>query len=152
MRQPHQILAFPYKKDKEGNYLFGIFCRIGVKERWQGIAGGVEEGETFLEACKREAFEEAGISRNAPVIELKSMCTIPVVNVTKNFLWGDTVYLIYEHCFGIDASSENITLSHEHTKMEWLTYTEAQNRLKWDSNKNALWELNWKLTNSKTKL
>lgn len=89
MRQPHQILAFPYKKDVKGNYLYGIFCRKGKTEKWQGIAGGVEEGETFLEACKREANEEAGISYDAKV------------------------------------------------------------RLKWDSNRNALWELNWKLLNNK---
>lgn len=68
--------------------MFGIFCRIGVKERWQGIAGGVEEGEKFLKACKREGFEEAKISYNAPVVELKSMCTMAVVNVTKNFFVG----------------------------------------------------------------
>ena len=144
MRQPHQILAFPYKKSGD-NYLYGIFCRIGKIERWQGIAGGVEEGETYLEACKREANEEAGISYNAKVIELESISTMPVVNVAKNFLWGEDVYLIYEHCFGIDASEEEIKLSHEHTKMEWLTYEEALEKLKWDSNRNALWELNEKL-------
>lgn len=149
MRQPHQILAFPYKKDENGNYLYGIFCRVGKAERWQGIAGGVEGEETFLEACKRESNEEAGISYNAPVVELQSMCTMPVINVTKEFLWGENVYLIYEHCFGIDATNETITLSHEHTKMEWLTYEEAKQKLKWDSNKNALWELNWKLVNNK---
>lgn len=118
MRQPHQILSFPYKKDENGVLLYEIFCRAGKTERWQGIAGGVEEGETFLEACKREANEEAGISYNAPVIELKSISTMPVVNVTGSFLWGEDVYLIYEHCFGIDATNESITLSHEHTKME----------------------------------
>ena len=150
MRQPHQILAFPYKKDEKGNYLYGIFCRKGTTERWQGIAGGVEEGETFLEACKREANEEAGISYDAKVIELKSISTMPVINVTKEFIWGEDVYLIYEHCFGIDATKEFIRLSHEHTKMEWLSYEDAKAKLKWDSNKNALWELNWKLLNNKT--
>ena len=61
------------RKDDNGNYLYGIFCRVGKTERWQGIEGGVEEGETFLESCKREANEEAGISYDAPVVELKSM-------------------------------------------------------------------------------
>lgn len=150
MRQPHQILVFPYKKDLDGTYLYGVFCRTGKTERWQGIAGGVEDDETFLEACKREANEEAGISYNAKVIELKSITTMPVTNVTKDFLWGENVYLIYEHCFGIDATNEEIKLSHEHTKMEWLTYEEANTKLKWDSNRNALWELNWKLLNDKT--
>lgn len=149
MRQPHQILAFPYKKDDKGNYLYGIFCRVGEFERWQGIAGGVEDGETFLEACKREAYEEANISSKAKVTELQSISTIPVPNVTKEFLWGSDVYLIYEHAFGIDATDEVIKLSREHTKMEWLSYDEAIKKLKWDSNKNALWELNYRLLNNK---
>ncbi len=152
MRQPHQILAFPYKKNEEGIYLYGVFCRLGTTERWQGIAGGVEEDETYLEACKREANEEAGITYDAPIIELKSLSTIPVVNVTKEFIWGENVYLIYEHCFGIDATDEVINISHEHKKMEWLTYEEAKLKLKWDSNRNALWELNWKLLNNKIEI
>lgn len=145
MRQPHQILAFPYKKDKDGNYLYGIFSRSGKTERWQGIAGGVEEGETYLEACKREANEEASISYNAKIIELESISTIPIVNVVKEFMWGENICLIYEHAFGIDATNEQIKLSHEHKTMEWLPYEEAIVKLKWDSNKNALWELNYKL-------
>lgn len=145
MRQPHQILVFPYKKQEDGTYLYGIFCRTGKKERWQGIAGGVETGETWLEAAKREANEEAGISYNAKIIELESISTIPVLNVVKEFIWGKDTYLIYEHCFGIDAKNENIKLSNEHTKMKWLTYEQAIKKLTWDSNKNALWELNERL-------
>lgn len=38
MRQPHQILAFPYKKDDNGNFVYAIFCRSGKTERWQGIS------------------------------------------------------------------------------------------------------------------
>ena len=149
MRQPHQILAFPYKLNDNNEYVYAIFCRIGDKERWQGIAGGVEEGETYLEACKRESYEEAGISNDAKVVELESISTMPVINVTKQFIWGDDVFLLHEHCFGIDASNEEIKLSHEHLKYEWLTYEEANKKLKWDSNRNALWELNWKLVNKR---
>ena len=50
------------------------------------------------------------------------------------------------------VKNETIRLSHEHTKMEWLSYEDAKARLKWDSNRNALWELNWKLLNNKTDL
>ena len=35
--------------------------------------------------------------------------------------------------------------------MEWLSYEDAKARLKWDSNRNALWELNWKLLNNKNR-
>ena len=35
--------------------------------------------------------------------------------------------------------------------MEWLNFEEANNKLKWDSNKNALWELNYRLNNKSYK-
>ena len=150
MRQPKQFLVFPYKKNNDGNYLYAIFCRVGKTERWQGIAGGVEEGETLLEAAiSLTANQEANISFDAKVIILESVSTMPVVNVTKNFLWGSDVLLIYEYTFGIDATNEKIKLSREHTKMEWLTYDQAIKKLEWDSNKNALWELNYRLINNK---
>ena len=147
MRKPHQILAFPFIEEN-GEYFFAIFCRSG-KDIWQGIAGGVEEEDkTYLEACKREATEEAGITNFDNVIELESICTMPVPNVTKEMLWGEDVLLIYEHCFGIGCKTKEITLSHEHSSVEWLSYEEDKKRLKWDSNKNALWELNYRLTNN----
>ena len=149
MRKPHQILAFPFIKEND-KYLYGIFCRNGSKEIWQGIAGGVEdEDETYKNACIREANEEAGITDFTDLIELESVCTMPVPNVTKDFLWGEDVILIYEHCFGIGCKSKNIKLSHEHSKMEWLNYEDAIKKLRWDSNKKALWELNYRLDNSK---
>lgn len=150
MRKPHQILAFPFIKENNW-YLYGIFCRNNKKEIWQGIAGGVEDYDTtYKAACIREANEEAGLTDFSNVIELESICTIPVPNVTKEFLWGEDILLIYEHCFGIECKSKNIKLSNEHIKMEWLNYEEAIKKLKWDSNKNALWELNYKLNNQKT--
>ena len=148
MRKPHQILAFPFYKEN-GEYFYGVFCRSG-REVWQGIAGGVEDfDKSYLDACKREASEEAGITNFDNVIELESICTMPVPNVTKKMLWGDDVLLIYEHCFGIECKDKNIILSDEHSDFEWLRYDDAKKRLKWDSNKNALWELNYRLTNIK---
>lgn len=146
MRQPHQILAFPYKIVEKNKILYGIFSRTDSQDVWQGIAGGVEGSETYIEACRREANEEAGISLNADVIELESISTMPVINVVKEFMWGEDILLIYEHCFGIDATKEKIEISHEHKEMKWLTFDEARRKLKWDSNRNALWELNVILT------
>lgn len=34
MRLPHQVLGFPYKKDKNGVYLYGIFRRNSAKDIW----------------------------------------------------------------------------------------------------------------------
>ena len=150
MRLPHQVLGFPYKKEKDGSYLYGIFQRNSDKEIWQGIAGGVESfDKSYLEAFKREAYEEANIDKNSKVIELKSMCTIPVPKITKNFIWGEETLLIYEHSFGVEVQNQIIKLSKEHKKMKWLSYEDALKILTYDSNKNALWELNYKLNEEK---
>ena len=69
--------------------------------------------------------------------------------MTGDFIWGDDVFLVHEHSFDVEVLGQEITLSHEHKKMEWLPYNEAFDKLTWDSNRNALWELNYKLINDK---
>ena len=151
IRKPHQVLGFPYKKDENGHYLYAVFLRNSKKEVWQGIAGGVEDfDKSYLDAFKREAYEEANISFDSKVIPLESICTIPVERVTKKFIFGENTILIYEHSFGVEVTKENIKLSSEHKDMKWLSYEDAIKILTYDSNKNALWELNYKLNNQKT--
>lgn len=41
--------------------------------------------------------------------------------------------------------SEGISISHEHGCFEWVDYPTAKERLKYDSNKVALWELDNKI-------
>jgi dihydroneopterin triphosphate diphosphatase len=76
------------------------------------------------------------------------MTTIPVINVS-GFLWGDDVLVIPEYSFGVQLHNKSITLSHEHQDYAWLAFDVAIHRLKWDSNRNALWELNYRLTRGK---
>lgn len=143
MRKPIQVLILPYKYEKENIY-FLIFKRADLKV-WQGIAGGVEENETVLMAAKREAFEEAGIPINKKYIRLESKSTIPVNFIYGNFYWGNDVYNAVEYCYGVCVNDTNIVISEEHLEYKWATYEEAFNMFKWDSNRNALWELNEKL-------
>jgi len=35
----------------------------------------------------------------------------------------------------------------EHLKYQWFTYDDAMEKLNWDSNKTALWELNYRIEN-----
>lgn len=59
MREPYQILSIPYRI-VDGKPLFCIFHRADNKY-WQFIAGGGENGETPIEAAKRETIEEFGV-------------------------------------------------------------------------------------------
>ena len=73
---------------------------------WQGIAGGGEDGEIPIESAKREAFEEAGITRECSYIQLDSVSSLPVEDVVGGFLWGDDVYVIKEFSFGVKVPTK----------------------------------------------
>jgi dATP pyrophosphohydrolase len=143
MRAPYQVLIFPYII-YDNSIQYAIFNRSDYGY-WQGLAGGGEDDETPIEAAKREAFEEAGIIKDCPYLELDSMSSLPVEHVVGKFLWGEDVYVIKEFSFGVKVPTKNISLSKEHVNFKWVYYEEAVTLLKWDSNKTALWELNKKL-------
>ena len=51
---------------------------------------------------------------------------------------------IPEYAFAF-ICDEEIQLSDEHLDLEWMCYEAAMERLTWDSNKTALYELNCRL-------
>ena len=56
--------------------------------------------------------------------------------------------VVPEYAFGVEiTASDVITLSHEHTEVAIVSYEEAMQMPKWDSNKTAIWELNHRLVN-----
>lgn len=112
---------------------------------WQFVAGGGEDAETPLQAALRETVEEVGISGPGPLIPLDSMATIPRDSFDAASLWGPSVYVVPEHCFAVDATDRTLVVSGEHTELRWASYEEARTLLRWDSNRNALWELNERL-------
>ena len=133
MRAPFQILAIPYKCINK----VPLYC----------VLHRSDVDETPIEAAKREISEEGGVVVT-DVITLTSICYVPVEIFPKRHLynWANDMYVIPEHSFGFECE-KNIVLSHEHTECVWLTYEQAKNKLKWDSNKTALYELNCRLIN-----
>lgn len=142
MRAPYQILLFPYIK--EGNNIFYALFRREDRGVWQGIAGGGEDDEKPIDTVRREAFEEGGIPHDSNYIKLASMATMPVENIC-GFKWGKEIAVIPEFSFGVEVYDRNIKISQEHSEYKWFSFEEAIGKLKWDSNKNALWELNHRL-------
>ena len=148
MRAPYQTLIILYKEEKN-NFLYGIFYR--KKENfWQFISGGGEDGEQKEDTAIRELEEETKTKiKKEKLKKLDSISVIPVVNITGEFTWGEKVFVIPEYTFAVNAKNEEIILSDEHKSMKWMTYEEAITKLKFDSNKTALWELNEKLKRRK---
>ena len=146
MRKPKQVLVFLYRKNENNIYEYCIFYRKKL-QFWQGLSGGVEDDETLIETVKREILEETGVRVN-DIYQLSTISSIPVVDVTGEFLWGKDIYVVPEYSFGVFIDDYNIQLSSEHKKYKWCLFDEAYEKLKFDSNKTALWELNQRLLNS----
>jgi dATP pyrophosphohydrolase len=123
---------------------FAIFRRAD-SGAWQGIAGGGEDHETALEAARRESTEEAGFPSGLEFVQLSTTSSIPVTSFPESTAWGDQVFIVPEHSFGLDAQEYRIHLSSEHMESVWVDYDDAIRLLTYDGNKTALWELNQRI-------
>ena len=152
-RAPFQVIVFPYRKTAVGLYEYAVFFRRTLRygDFWQAISGGGEDDETPLQAARREANEEGGLALDIKFIRLESMVTIPAPQAA-GMLWGPEVLVVPEYAFGADAAGQEIVLSEEHTEYRWVDYQTAQQLLRFDSNKNALWELDYRLTNDRKRI
>lgn len=143
MREPYQILSIPYRV-VDGKPLFCILRRAD-SSYWQFIAGCGENGETPIQAAKRETIEEVGVDP-INIKQLTCIAYVPaeVIDESRRQHWDKNTIVIPEYSFAFECDSE-LTLSNEHTEYKWLTYNEARKLLKWDSNKVAMYEINCKL-------
>ena len=143
MRAPFQILAIPYRII-DGMPQYCVFRRSDSGQ-WQFIAGGGEDNETLLNAAKRETLEEAGVQSNK-WMPLASLCYLPVTVIAEKCRqhWNKDTLVIPEYTYAFECTDE-VTLSDEHTEYAWLPYEEAVRKLQWDSNRTALYELNYRL-------
>jgi dATP pyrophosphohydrolase len=143
MRAPFQVLVIPFRRSDSG-IEYAVLKRSDA-DYWQFIAGGGEEGETPDEAARREAMEEAGVPNSAPLVHLDSTSTVPKENFAASHVWPRHLYVIPEHCFAVNVGEHPVVISREHSECRWVSYEEAGKLLKWDSNRNALWEINERL-------
>jgi dihydroneopterin triphosphate diphosphatase len=135
-----QVVVIPFRIREGGDPEYALFRRTD-DAKWQPIAGGAEDSETASMAARREASEEAGLPSAAPLYQLQALDTVPVVHFQSRETWPADLYVVPQFSFGIDATSLDLEISHEHTQFDWLDYAEATARLAYQSNATALWEL-----------
>ena len=140
-RASYQVLVIPYSITGE-TVRYCIFRRSD-REIWQFIAGGGEtEDGSILASAKREAFEEAGIAPDCRITRLDAQCSIPTCHFRDaERLWGKECLVIPEYAFAVQVQETALALSREHTEYKWVSCESAMDRLRYDSNKTALWEL-----------
>ena len=143
-RAPFNVLVFPYIDIGNKEFEYALLKRSDLGF-WQEVSGGGENGETSLEAARRETYEETGIPMDSEFIQLDTVFPVPVTEFAVGNIWGNGVYVIPQYTFGVRTNSRQVKLSHEHTEYRWLRYEQAYNMVKFDGNKIALWELDRKL-------
>ncbi|WBW96941.1 NUDIX hydrolase [Oceanirhabdus sp. W0125-5] len=110
-----------------------ILKRIPEKSGyWQPPCGGVNKGESPIDAARRELFEETGIVHKESIIDLDYSFTY---RESKNGVMMDMMDI----CFAAEVGEiTKVELSHEHEEYSWCTETEARQYLKWEHNVKAL--------------
>ena len=135
--------AVIYRKEKE-NFLF-LLVYSKRNEEWGFPKGHIEDGETDIEAAQRETEEETGIK-------------IDIKNFVKDFCFKDTYkikgtlpetkgriidknVIYYLACYaenesGIKPNANNS--GGEISKIQWMTFEQAVECLKYDKQKEVL--------------
>jgi len=128
MRLPTQVEAIVFRRN--GDHIEYLMLRR-VPERngfWQPVTGGLEEGETRIEALRREIFEE---------IRVKNL--IRIIKNLYRFEFFDP-HPNQEYVYGVEISPrETIVLDgEEHCEYKWCRLQEALRLLHWKENKEAV--------------
>jgi dATP pyrophosphohydrolase len=145
VRQPLQVIVFPFRVTAAAPE-YAIFRRADDR-CWQGVAGGVEEGEDLVTAARREAAEEAGLAGGCPMHKLDMVSGVARIWFAASRHWPDGLYIVAKHYFATDVTGEPapVVLSREHSEFGWAPYGEASAALSYDDDKTALWELDARL-------
>jgi dATP pyrophosphohydrolase len=145
VRQPVQVIVFPFRVTAAGPE-YAVFRRAD-DGCWQGVAGGVEEGEDLPAAARRETAEEAGLAGGSPLYKLDMVSGVARIWFAASRDWPADLYIVAKHHFGMDVTAEPapVALSREHSEFRWAPYGEASELLSYDDDKTALWELDARL-------
>jgi dihydroneopterin triphosphate diphosphatase len=143
MNERLKVLVFPFYRDSNGEIEYAILNKIDggpdIKgDYWQSIAGKVEEGETLLEAARREAWEEGGVPADSHFVALDHKSSYRTADST-----------VRQYSFAVELPSRSIRLSEEHSEFRWVGRDEALSMLRFDDYREALQELDERLKGSR---
>ena len=128
MRLPLEVQAVIFRLKPTLEFL--ILHRVPEKGGfWQNLSGGVEEGESLLNALKRELKEEVSIDK-----QIKR-----IIEDVYFYEWEQAGQKIKEWVFAVEVyPNTEVKLSEEHDEYRWCDAEEAKALLKWEDTKIAI--------------
>lgn len=133
MRLPHEVFIVV----RRGEEYLVVHRSPEGGAYWHGIAGGLEEGETYAEAAARELFEETGLSAQPVEVAppfVYSLDEEPEYREQFPDAEGITV-----GCFLVDVPAGwEPFLNDEHDDYRWCSQEEAVELLHWPEPKELL--------------
>jgi bis(5'-nucleosidyl)-tetraphosphatase len=115
-----------------------ILSRLTKRPLWEFPKGGVDEGETVLQAAMRELFEETGIAESEVTL-------IPEFQRTEDYRFtsgrSDSRSLIHKQVtyFLGRTDKSDVTLSaKESSEFAWLNFADATKRLRYKERRKLL--------------
>jgi dihydroneopterin triphosphate diphosphatase len=96
---------------------------------WQIVTGSMKKNETSVQSVLRELKEETGLN-------IKKIWTVPMIDSYLDFK-ADIIQMVPVFAVEVDSNSE-VRLSHEHQSFQWLSYSEAKQRVVWPGQRNVI--------------
>ncbi len=107
--QARKVQVVVFRKSNNKIYCLLLKTKPERGSFWQNITGSVDEGETFVDAAKRELFEETGIHSHVSQIDYQ---------IEFFDRWKRNVV---EKCYFAFSDSPDILISpDEHTEYKWV--------------------------------
>jgi dATP pyrophosphohydrolase len=137
MRQPFQVLVYPARVASD-DWEYLLLRRIpGRGGFWQGVTGGIEEGEDLATAALRELAEEASLVPSA-LEQMDCSYTLSMQDEWRD-LYAAGVEKIVEYVFiALVDRQQEPALSWEHDAWQWCSLDEALALLTYPGNIGAL--------------
>ena len=138
MRQPVQILVYSVRRGRD-DWEYLMLHRLPRRgDFWQGTSGGVEAGESPVEAAHRELLEETGLLPER-LIDIVYTYTFPLEERYRH-LYAPDVQQIREHAFLAIVPADAVpTLDpREHDAWRWCGFEEALSLSPWPESREAL--------------